>query len=396
MQTPAMNTNPIAAVAPAPAQQRQSSSSANAPANAAGFGHVLAREVSQHGARLQEQGTPDDRRANAAVPDGGEARTEAVGAKPEPTHDNADGVAEQTDTTAAEAGSEVPADNAAANELLALVNSLAPKPTAVAKADDAVAEAGGGGPASLRPVRGGDLAGNGVASGRAAASGLAAADGRAEVDLQAASGKSTRPGAGRTSGDGFAAAFGRVAEDAARNEGTRSIALEAVPDQGLRAPAIAPSPMMAHALAVPGADRLAPRVGSTAWDNALGQRVVWMAGAHEQTASLTLNPPDLGPLQVVLSVTNNQADAMFVATQPEVRQALEAALPRLRDMLGEVGVTLREATVSADSRESQQAFRQSRGNGGGARGTAQDVAEAQVRAVGSAVRAGRSLVDTFA
>ena len=390
MQTPAMNTNPIAAVAPAPAQQRQSSSSANAPANAAGFGHVLAREVSQHGARLQEQGTPDDRRANAAVPDGGEARTEAVGAKPEPTHDNADGVAEQTDTTAAEAGSEVPADNAAANELLALVNSLAPKPTAVAKADDAVAEAGGGGPASLRPVRGGDLAGNGVASGRAAA------DGRAEVDLQAASGKSTRPGAGRTSGDGFAAAFGRVAEDAARNEGTRSIALEAVPDQGLRAPAIAPSPMMAHALAVPGADRLAPRVGSTAWDNALGQRVVWMAGAHEQTASLTLNPPDLGPLQVVLSVTNNQADAMFVATQPEVRQALEAALPRLRDMLGEVGVTLREATVSADSRESQQAFRQSRGNGGGARGTAQDVAEAQVRAVGSAVRAGRSLVDTFA
>lgn len=390
MQTPAMNTNPIAAVAPAPAQQRQSSSSANAPANAAGFGHVLAREVSQHGARLQEQGTPDDRSANAAVPDGGEARTEAVGAKPEPTHDSADGVAEQTDTTSAEASSEVPADNAAANELLALVNSLAPKPAAVAKADGAVAEVSGGGPASLRPVRGDDLAGNGVASG------LAAADGRAVVDLQAASGKSTRPGAGRASGDGFAAAFGRVAEDAARNEGTRSIASEAGPDQGLRASTIAPSPMMANALAVPGADRLAPRVGSTAWDNALGQRVVWMAGAHEQTASLTLNPPDLGPLQVVLSVTNNQADAMFVAAQPEVRQALEAALPRLRDMLGEAGVTLREATVSADSRESQQAFQQSRGNGGGARGAAQDVAEAQVRAVGSPVRAGRSLVDTFA
>ncbi len=391
MQTPTMNANPIAAVAPAPAQQRQSSSSANAPANAAGFGHVLAREVSQHRARLQEQGTPDDRSATAAAPDGGEARTEAVGAKPASTGDKADGVAERTDTTPAAAGSEVPADNAVANELLALVNSLAPKPAAVAKADGAVAEVSGGGPASLRPVRRDDLAGNGVASGPAAA------DGRAEVDLQVASGKSTRQGAGRASGDGFAAAFGRVAEDAARNDGTRSIALEAVPDSALRVSTIATSPVVANALAVPGADRLAPRVGSTAWDNALGQRVVWMAGAHEQTASLTLNPPDLGPLQVVLSVTNNQADAIFVATQPEVRQALEAALPRLRDMLGDVGITLREATVSADSRESQQAFRQSQRDGGGTRDGTRAGTEAEIRISGGPARGGgRSLVDTFA
>jgi flagellar hook-length control protein FliK len=32
-----------------------------------------------------------------------------------------------------------------------------------------------------------------------------------------------------------------------------------------------------------------------------------MVGSEEQTASLTLNPPDLGPLQVVLSVSNDQA-----------------------------------------------------------------------------------------
>ena len=386
MQTPAMNITPIAAVVPAP--QRPSSASANAPANAGGFDRVLAREVSQQGARLKEQGSPDDRGSTAAAADGNETRTDTAGAKPAPTGDNPDGVTAQADTTPAEAASEVVTDGTAANGLLALVDSLAPKPAAVARAEGAVSDAGDGGPASLRAARGGDVAGNGVTTGLAAGE-------RADIGVEAAAGRSNRQGgAGRASGDAFAAAVGRVAEEATRNDGARSTPLETAPDPALRAASIAMSPLVSTAIA--GADRLAPRVGSTAWDHALGQRVVWMAGAHEQTASLTLNPPDLGPLQVVLSVTNNQADAMFVAAQPEVRQALEAALPRLREMLGDAGVTLREATVSADSRESQQAFRQSQGNGGGARGTGQDVAEADVRTVASPVRSGRSLVDTFA
>jgi flagellar hook-length control protein FliK len=46
---------------------------------------------------------------------------------------------------------------------------------------------------------------------------------------------------------------------------------------------------------------LSARVGSEAWENQVGQKVVYMVGGEEQTASLTLNPPDLGPLQVVLS-----------------------------------------------------------------------------------------------
>lgn len=389
MQTPAMTINPIAAVAPA--QPRPSSSSAHAPANAAGFGQVLAREVSHQGARLKEQNAPDDRSATAPASDGEEARTDPVGTKPESTGNDAESATARTDTTPAEAGGDAAAGSAAANDLLAFVDSLAPKPVAAARPDGVVPDATGGGLASLRPTRGEDVAGNGAANG------LVATGGRADIELQAASGKPNRQhGSGRESGDGLTAAFGRVAEEVARADGARSMALEAGSDPALRAAAIATSPLMANTLVVPGADRLAPRVGSAAWDNALGQRVVWMAGAHEQTASLTLNPPDLGPLQVVLSVTNNQADAMFVAAQPEVRQALEAALPRLRDMLGDAGITLREATVSADSRESQQAFRQSQGNGGGTRGTGPDAAEAEVRTVGSPGRFGRSLVDTFA
>ena len=75
-------------------------------------------------------------------------------------------------------------------------------------------------------------------------------------------------------------------------------------------------------------------VGSTGWDQAVGQKVVWMVAGGQQSASLTLNPPDFGPMQVVLNVTNSHATVTFSAAQPEVRQALESALPRLTRNVG--------------------------------------------------------------
>lgn len=146
-------------------------------------------------------------------------------------------------------------------------------------------------------------------------------------------------------------------------------------------------------------DKLAPAVGTPAWDQALGQKVVWMVAGEQQTASLTLNPPDLGPLQVVLSVSNSQASATFTAAQPEVRQALEAALPKLRDMLGEAGIQLGQASVNSGAPNQQGGADQpgNRGNGGNAGGgqgghAVEGVRTATVVSAGS----GNGLVDTFA
>jgi len=106
---------------------------------------------------------------------------------------------------------------------------------------------------------------------------------------------------------------------------------------------------LTHLVAAPSHDRLAPQVGTPAWNDAFAQKVTWMVAGEQQSASLTLNPPDLGPLQVVLNVTNSHANATFIAAQPEVRQALEAAMPRLRDMLSDAGIQLGQANVSSGS-----------------------------------------------
>ncbi|MET0268425.1 MAG: flagellar hook-length control protein FliK [Duganella sp.] len=125
----------------------------------------------------------------------------------------------------------------------------------------------------------------------------------------------------------------------------------------------------ARAAATAPTDRLYSRVGTPAWDQQLGQKVIFMAAGGEQSATMELNPPDLGPLQVVLSVNKDQATAAFTSATPEVRQALENALPKLREMMSEAGIQLGSATVSAGTSEQNNGFNQAASNqGGGQRG----------------------------
>jgi flagellar hook-length control protein FliK len=165
-----------------------------------------------------------------------------------------------------------------------------------------------------------------------------------------------------------------------------------------------PAAMEAAQAAAAASEELSARVGTDAWENQVGQKVVYMVGSEEQTASLTLNPPDLGPLQVVLSITNDQASVTFSANQEEVRQALEDALPRLREMMSENGIALGNATVNAgmpDGRQAQeQAARNSGGSSGNGRGRGDNgnaVDEVAARPVTRTVALGdRGMVDTFA
>jgi flagellar hook-length control protein FliK len=166
---------------------------------------------------------------------------------------------------------------------------------------------------------------------------------------------------------------------------------------------VAPQPQVAlqqvQAAAVAATDKLAPRVGSNGWDQALGQKVVWMVAGEQQSATLTLNPPDLGPLRVVLSVSNNQATVDFAAVQPEVRQALQDAVPKLREMLGDAGIQLGQANVSAGTPNNQQGgFGERQQSSRGSGQTNDEDTDAPVRTVRSQTitGGGQGLVDTFA
>lgn len=102
-----------------------------------------------------------------------------------------------------------------------------------------------------------------------------------------------------------------------------------------------------------------------AWDDALGKNVMWMARHNVQSASLQLNPPDLGPLELKVSVTNDQANVSFVVHHAAVRDAIEGALPRLRELFGDGGVNLGNVNVSDHSASGDHAAGSDQGSGNG-------------------------------
>lgn len=113
------------------------------------------------------------------------------------------------------------------------------------------------------------------------------------------------------------------------------------------APTLAPSlpqPQQGVAAAV-----VHPQVGAPDWGQALNQQVLYAVQGQQQVAVLHLNPPQLGPLEVHLQVHDAQVQAQFVSPHALVRQAVEAALPQLRDLLGSAGLSLMQTSVGPQS-----------------------------------------------
>jgi flagellar hook-length control protein FliK len=140
-----------------------------------------------------------------------------------------------------------------------------------------------------------------------------------------------------------------------------------------------------------------PKVGTPGWDGALGQKVLWMATRQQQVAEMHLNPPNLGPLEVRLTISNDQASAQFVSHHPAVREAIEAALPRLREMLADSGITLGNVQVGSESFAQSRAFDQgdARSPGQGSSLPAQ-VSEPLHVSAGMLAMPREGMVDTFA
>ena len=95
-------------------------------------------------------------------------------------------------------------------------------------------------------------------------------------------------------------------------------------------------------------------VTNQAWADEFSQKIVWVTSQHGQSAELHLNPPQLGPLDVLIKVNGDQATALFTSSHAVVRDAIEQAMPKLREMLADNGIMLGNATVSDQSPREQQ------------------------------------------
>ena len=414
MNTPAVNNPASISSSPAPGK------SSNASNSDVAFDQVLSREVADRKSASDSNSAGPKDAGQAAQPSQPNAKPATAKKSDEKSDDGA-----PTETTdAAQADSSAQAQTAAA-QLLALVadlGSLKPAPavtdTASPKADATSIAAAGKGDALLAGVR--DTA-TATGEGKDAAlkpqttpTDFAAAlklgaDARQAQDTTTSNGTDARldPRAISTTAT-TATGAAALATDLKAQDGQAALpaidlgALKVKEIPSTIAAGMAPlqqAAFNAQALAAHPTDKLTPQVGTPGWDQALGQKVVWMVAGAQQSATLSLNPPDLGPLQIVLNVSNSQATATFTAAQPEVRQALEAALPRLREMLGDAGIQLGQATVGSGSPNSNWGSGGEQSQHGTARAgeSAGDALAMPLRTSRiQAISGGLGLVDTFA
>ncbi|MDP2832674.1 MAG: flagellar hook-length control protein FliK [Pseudomonadota bacterium] len=132
-------------------------------------------------------------------------------------------------------------------------------------------------------------------------------------------------------------------------------------------------------------------VRSQAFPAEFTEKVVWLAGRQSQWADMSLNPPQLGAIEVRLSLSGGEAGVQFFSPHPMVRDAIEAALPRLRELMAQAGIALGDAQVR------EEAF--ARREAGGSRPAGGDAipgeASFPVAPVAMSSRAGIGLVDLY-
>ncbi len=87
-------------------------------------------------------------------------------------------------------------------------------------------------------------------------------------------------------------------------------------------------------------------VSGKGWGENLGERVQWMIRQEIQGAEVRLTPRGLGPIEIRVAVQNDQAHVSFVAHHAATREAIDAAIPRLREMFNDSNMNLVNVDVS--------------------------------------------------
>lgn len=144
---------------------------------------------------------------------------------------------------------------------------------------------------------------------------------------------------------------------------------------------------------------LSAPLGSSDWQQGLGQQLVGLYQRGDKQIDLHLHPADLGPLSISLKLADSGAQAQFISAHPQVRAAVEQALPELRAALASQGIALGEASVGSQQQPNREPQANQSGNNGSRDPLVAAVGEAGSQtgdAPGIPLRVGNGRVDLYA
>lgn len=132
------------------------------------------------------------------------------------------------------------------------------------------------------------------------------------------------------------------------------------------------------------------------WNTELGEKLLWMHKQAVPSAEIRLNPEHLGPISIKVDVSQDQASVVFTAQHAAVRDAIEAAIPKLREMLGGQNLNLADVNVSqqqSEQRPGRESFQMAgeQNRGGNSQGHADSAATDTSNTILDEIEAGRAI-----
>lgn len=94
--------------------------------------------------------------------------------------------------------------------------------------------------------------------------------------------------------------------------------------------------------------------GKPVWNQGMGKQILWMVNQNISSAEIRLNPANLGPIEVLIGMSEDDVSVSLSSRHAVVREAMEQALPRLREMLDENGFNLADTDISKHSFSEQR------------------------------------------
>ncbi|MCD6667708.1 flagellar hook-length control protein FliK [Vibrio cholerae] len=88
----------------------------------------------------------------------------------------------------------------------------------------------------------------------------------------------------------------------------------------------------------------------------LAERVQMMMSKNLKNIDIRLDPPELGRMHIRMNMQGDGATVHFTVANQHAREALEQAMPRLREMLAQQGVQLGDTSVQQQSAGQQQRY----------------------------------------
>lgn len=95
----------------------------------------------------------------------------------------------------------------------------------------------------------------------------------------------------------------------------------------------------------------------------MAEKIMLMTTQKVQVADIRLDPKEMGTIDVKIRVHQDQTSVVFSSANPQVREALETSIPRLREMFADAGVGLGSVNVNDRGTSAGGNNEQSQGRG---------------------------------